>query len=107
MDPQRQYADIMARAATDSNFRQALLANPAGTLLEAGVEVPEGMQIEVLEASPTKVYFIVPEKTLVDDELLARAAGGSTASSAATASTFLCISLPGSAGTVSSAGTAG
>ena len=52
---------------SDPVFRRRLLADPAGTLSEAGVEVPEGVTIEVVEDSVTRLHLVLPAR---EDEML-------------------------------------
>jgi hypothetical protein len=94
-------ADVFARTMTDPEFKAQFIADPAAVLSAAGVEVPEGLTIKVLENSSTTVHVVLPDPEAMTDELLAAASGGSTAGSAGTMSTALCS---GSAGTAGSAG---
>jgi hypothetical protein len=101
----RAAADLYARAMTDADFRAALMADPTSLLSEAGFDVPEGMNVKVVENSPSTYYIVLPDPEAVSDELLASASGGSSAStagSAGTLGTFL-----GTIGTLGSAGSAG
>ena len=100
-------ADVFARAMTDPEFKAQFIADPAGVLSAAGVEVPEGLTIKVVENSSSTFHVVLPDPEAMTDELLAAASGGSTASSAGTASTFSCSCLPGTMGTAGTAGTAG
>ncbi len=77
----RAMADIHARALTDADFKAALIADPASVLREAGVEVPEGTSIVVVENSPSTNYLVLPDPEAVSDEILSAASGGSTVSS--------------------------
>src|SRR5580658_3582489 len=63
-DPQSR---VIGEAMSDPAFRKRLLADPAGTLKGAGVEVPEGVTIEVVEDSATKVHLVLPA---CEDEML-------------------------------------
>jgi len=104
----RTLAELYARAMTDADFKAALIANPTSVLSEAGFDVPAGMNVKVVENSPSTHYVVLPDPESVSDELLAAASGGSsasTASSAGTAGTFL--TTVGSFGTAGSAGSAG
>ena len=75
-DPQSR---VICQAMSDPVFRRRLLADPAGTLSRAGVEVPEGVTIEVVEDTATRVYLILPSNP-IDDSVteaeLERAVGG-------------------------------
>ena len=100
-------ADVFARAMTDSEFKAQFIADPAAVLTAAGVEVPEGLTIKVVENSSSTFHVVLPDPEAVTDELLAAASGGSSASTASTAGTAACSTLPGTMGTVGSAGSAG
>ena len=63
-DPQSR---VIGQAMSDPAFRKRLLADPAGTLRGAGVQVPEGVTIEVVEDTATKVHLVLPAR---DDEAL-------------------------------------
>lgn len=104
----RAAADLYARALTDADFKAQLMADAPSVLRAEGVDVPEGMNIKVVENSPSMYYIVLPDPESVSDEVLAAASGGSsasTASSAGTAGTFL--GTIGSFGTAGSAGSAG
>ena len=100
-------ADVFARAMTDSEFKAQFIADPAAVLSAAGVEVPEGLTIKVVENSSTTFHVVLPDPEAMTDELLAAASGGSSASTASTAGTAACSTLPGTMGTMGSAGSAG
>ena len=106
-DEIRSYADIIARAATDPVFFSTLAKNPASELAAAGIEVPADMNIHFVRNTLTEFYVVVPDASVLQDETLAAAAGGSTAGSAGSISTASTISSPGSIGCIGSAGSAG
>ena len=97
-------ADVYARTMTDPEFKAQFIADPAAVLSAAGVEVPEGLTIKVVENSSTTVHVVLPDPEAMTDELLAAASGGSTYGTAGTASTLACSCMPGTMGTASSAG---
>ena len=99
-------ADVFARAMTDPEFKAQFVADPAAVLSAAGVEVPEGLTIKVVENSSTTFHVVLPDPEAVSDELLAAASGGSTSSTASTAGTAACSTVPSSVGTSGTAGTA-
>jgi hypothetical protein len=92
---------------TDPEFKAQFIADPAGVLSAAGVEVPEGLTIKVVENSSSTFHVVLPDPEAMTDELLAAASGGSSASTASTAGTAACSTLPGTMGTMGSAGSAG
>ena len=100
-------ADVYARTMTDPEFKAQFIADPAAVLSAAGVEVPEGLTIKVVENSSTTFHVVLPDPEAMTDELLAAASGGSSASTASTAGTAACSTLPGTMGTMGSAGSAG
>jgi len=91
-------ADVYARTMTDPEFKAQFIADPAAVLSAAGVEVPEGLTIKVVENSSSTFHVVLPDPEAVTDELLATASGGY--STAGTAATLLCSSMPGSVSTV-------
>ena len=77
------YQQIILKAWKDPAFREALRADPRGVLQrELGTALPDGVDIEVVEETPTKVYFVIPamppaldDRELSDEELGAVAGG--------------------------------
>ena len=71
-------AQIVARAWADEGFRERLRSDPRGAVAEVtGVEVPESIEIEVLEETPEKGYLVIPvNRVEISDEQLDAAAGG-------------------------------
>ena len=57
-----QVAEVVGRAASDAAFRQQLLDSPAATLKSAGIDVPSGVQIEVLENTSSLVTLVLPPR---------------------------------------------
>ena len=100
-------ADVYARTMTDPEFKAQFIADPAAVLSAAGVEVPEGLTIKVVENSSTTFHVVLPDPEAMTDELLAAASGGSTAGSAGTVSSFACVTGPSTAFTAGTAGSAG
>ena len=70
-------AQIVARAWADEGFRERLKSDPRGAVAEAtGVEVPESIEIEVLEETPEKGYLVIPLNRIeISDEELDVAGG--------------------------------
>ncbi len=80
--PTRADVDAMVREklATDPDFREALLADPRGTLSAlVGINLPDVVAVSVHEESLTSIHLVLPAVTgsgeLADDEL-ELAAGG-------------------------------
>jgi len=52
---------LLARARTDDELRGRLRADPKGTLAgEAGIDVPEGVSVVVVEDTPEAVHLVLP-----------------------------------------------
>jgi hypothetical protein len=66
-------ARIIGQAMSDANFRKKLLTDPVGTLRGAGVEVPDGVSVRVVEDTPTLVHVVLPppvdESEIADSDL--------------------------------------
>ena len=54
------FQDILARTSHDKAFRQEFLRDPAGVLRQAGIQVPHGKTIKVLENSDEQMYVVLP-----------------------------------------------
>lgn len=72
---------VTERAARDTEFRRALMADPRGTLnREFGIDMPDQVAFTVLEESPSQVYLVLPQHVgsgdKLSDEDLEKAAGG-------------------------------
>jgi len=70
--------DVILRSRADSTFRENLLANPKAAIQAAyGVEIPPGVEFEVLQETPSKFYLVLPtEAEEMTDEEVAAVAGG-------------------------------
>lgn len=67
---------LMDRAAVDATFRQQLVSDPRGAIRsELGVDVPEGIQIQVHENDSETLHLALPANELGEEQLEAIAAG--------------------------------
>lgn len=57
-----QVADVVDRATFDPAFRAQLLSAPARTLQDAGIPVPEGLEVRVVENTAEVKHLVVPRK---------------------------------------------
>jgi hypothetical protein len=72
-----QYQQLIAKCWADEDFKQRLLADPAGTLAAEGMAVPEGVTIRVVEDSAQAVTLVIPPRpTELPDDLVVAVAGG-------------------------------
>jgi hypothetical protein len=80
-------AHIVERALRDDIYRQRLKQNPKAVLAEAiaeltgqEIEVPENVEVKVVEETPGTVYLVLPARlegeAELSEEQLASAAGG-------------------------------
>jgi hypothetical protein len=72
-------AKLRQRAATDSGFRAAFLADPRATIeRELGVTIPAGITIKAVEDTADTMYVVVPQATSGDlsDAALEGVSGG-------------------------------
>jgi hypothetical protein len=72
----------IGRAWADPAYKAKLLSNPAAALAEAGVEIPAGTKVKVIEDTADTKHLVLPvapadAAELPDDEL-EKVAGGST-----------------------------
>lgn len=102
--------DITAKAQADEAFRARYLSDPAAVLAEAGLTVPSGVNVHVVEgaagsapaSTASDVYLLLPTVSeVVQDESLDEAGG--SASCQSTAST--CFTVPSCASSASTAST--
>lgn len=53
---------IIQKAWEDAEFKKKLLANPKAAVKKAfGTEVPDSLEVEVVEETATKKYFVLPQ----------------------------------------------
>jgi len=71
---------IVNKAQESSEFREALLHNPKAILeKELKLTIPAGIEVEVLEETPNKLYLVLPvdpSSVELPDEMLKNVAGG-------------------------------
>ena len=103
----RKMGEVVARAWSEDDYRERLLAAPGEVLNEAGIPTPEGVELRVVENTESVTYITLPAAPSEDlsDDALEAVAGGSTAGSASTAGTV--SSFMGTLGSIGTVGTAG
>lgn len=57
-----QLSSVVNQAATDPAFRAGLLANPSATLQSAGISIPAGATVKVVEDTQSLRYAIVSQR---------------------------------------------
>lgn len=74
---ERLWGQIVAKAWSDQEFKQRLLADPGLVFAEYGFEVPEGVEVMLHEETPNLTHFILPARPdgdLLEEELVGNGA---------------------------------
>ena len=59
---------LIQRSLEDEDFRQRLLADPKGALeQELGTQLPEGVEVRVVQESADTIYLVLPSTSAVGD----------------------------------------
>ena len=68
---------VIAKAWREPAFKAKLIADPRATLTEAGVNLPGGTTVKVVEDTDTLLHFVLPAKPTgaLSDESLDKLAG--------------------------------
>lgn len=77
-------SSLVAKSWLDESFKEELISDPKGVIArELGTEIPEDIEIQVIEETPTTYYLSIPVKPAIgvegelsDEELEAVAGGG-------------------------------
>ncbi|MEM7069365.1 MAG: NHLP leader peptide family RiPP precursor [Pseudomonadota bacterium] len=60
------YEKLMKRAWEDEDFASKLKSKPTEAMAEElGIEVPDDIEIEVLEDTPQKIHLVIPAKPIL------------------------------------------
>jgi Nitrile hydratase, alpha chain len=57
---QKKWARVIAQAWADEEFKAKLLADPAAVLAANGIEIPQGMTIQVVEQKKNEILMPLP-----------------------------------------------
>ena len=92
----KQYGQMVAKCWLDPEYKRSVMEDPAGAMRELGIEVPEGVEIRIVENTDTVQYVAIPANPPeeLSEEMLSQVAGGYT-----TLGTLACICFV-TAGTV-------
>ena len=79
-EQRNQLAELFAACWKDDALKQRLMSDPKQALAEYGMDVPDGMDVKVLENSDNTVHITLPmapdgHHDLSDDEITAAAGG--------------------------------
>jgi hypothetical protein len=76
------YAKVVTKAWSDPEYKARLMSDPKAVLAEAGVDVTEGVEIEVHEDTDTTMHMVLPAspagETLSEQDLEQIAGGASS-----------------------------
>lgn len=75
------YARITAKAWSDPAFKARLLSDPHVALREAGIDIPAGKTVKVVENTSDTVHLVLPPpppEGELTDQALDQVAGGSS-----------------------------
>ncbi|EIC21485.1 TOMM propeptide domain protein [Thiorhodovibrio frisius] len=76
-DQSNQYQQLIAKCWADEAFKHRLLDNPAETLKAEGMELPEGVRVQVVENTAQAFTLVIPARPAeLSHEELSGAAGG-------------------------------
>jgi|tagenome__1003787_1003787.scaffolds.fasta_scaffold20612318_3 hypothetical protein len=59
-DTAKAFSEIIERSVSDPAFRRKLQTDAAGTLMEAGLTVPNGVTVKVVEDTESIVHIVLP-----------------------------------------------
>lgn len=60
--------EFVVDCAENDDLKAELMNDPRGTLLKNGIEVVDGMEVEVVQNSLNKIYLVLPAS--VDDDVV-------------------------------------
>ena len=74
--------ELSRKLFTDEAFRAEMKRDPKGTLQAHGIEVPDDVEIDVVESTPTKHYVVLPplKKGELSEADIAAVQGGNASS---------------------------
>jgi Nitrile hydratase, alpha chain len=75
----RRFGQLVARTWQDAALKQRLLESPAAVLAEAGIAVPSGVEVRVVENTDRETYLVLPRQPAegeLSDEQLQQVPGG-------------------------------
>jgi hypothetical protein len=79
----KSYEQIFEQVRTDETFKQRFLKEPKSVLTEMGIEIPDSVEIEIHQDTPTLKHLVIPADTssneLSESELQMVAGGIHTA----------------------------
>jgi len=59
-EQQKKWAVCVAKAWADEDYKQRLISDTIAVLKEEGVNVPENMDVKIVENSRDRIYMVLP-----------------------------------------------
>jgi hypothetical protein len=63
----KSYDQLFDQVRTDENFKEHFLKEPKSVLTEMGIEIPDSVEIEIHEDTPTLKHLVIPAYTPTDE----------------------------------------
>jgi hypothetical protein len=76
---QNPFAKVIAKAWSDDAYKQRLIDDPRPVLTEAGLDLPEGTEVRVVENTDSVAHFVIPAapgEGEISEEALSHVSGG-------------------------------
>jgi hypothetical protein len=54
------WQEVVARTWFDPDFKKRVITDPLAALREAGIQIPEGIEVVVAEETPERWVFVLP-----------------------------------------------
>ncbi|MCB0086453.1 MAG: NHLP leader peptide family RiPP precursor [Caldilineaceae bacterium] len=73
------YSRLVTKAWTDPDFKTRLLADPKAVMAESGLEVPEGIRLNIVEDTSDIINIVLPASPAggaLSEQDLEKVAGG-------------------------------
>jgi hypothetical protein len=67
---------VVAKALQDEAFKERLIADPAATFAAEGIELPDGVDVKVVEDTDTVRHLVLPAAQALSESELVGLAGG-------------------------------
>lgn len=62
----KKWSQLVAQAWADDSLKRRLVQNPASVLREHGIQVQPGMEIRIVEDTPSVTHLVLPAKPAGD-----------------------------------------
>ncbi len=66
MSDKKSWQDVIVKCWTDDDFKKKLMSAPEATLKSEGLDIPEGLTINVVENTASSRTIVIPEKPAIE-----------------------------------------